>query len=64
MGSWTTVIGAAGLLAAAGIGVGAAPPGKDQVRVARQVQPARVQVMAGAGSWIGLSVRDVATDDV
>ena len=65
MGSWKTVVWATGILAATGIGADIAPPaeGQDEDR-ARQVKPAIVQVLAGTGSWIGVSVRDVVADDV
>jgi serine protease Do len=63
MGSLKMAVWTAGLLAAAGIGPAVAPPIQGQTKVVRQVKPARVQVLAGGGSWIGVSVRDVDTDD-
>lgn len=64
MGSWKTVVWATGILVATGIGAEIAPPAEGQTKIARQVKPAIVQVLAGTGSWIGVSVRDVVADDV
>jgi hypothetical protein len=66
MGSWKTVVWATGILAATGIGAGVAPRAEGQAKIAavRQAKPAIVQVLAGTGSWIGVSVRDVVADDV
>jgi len=66
MGSWKTVVWATGILVATGVGAEVAPPAAGQTKfaAARQGKPAIVQVLAGAGSWIGVSVRDVVADDV
>ena len=64
MGSWKTVVWATGILVATGIGAEIAPPAEGQTKIARQAKPAIVQVLAGTGSWIGVSVRDVVADDV
>jgi serine protease Do len=66
MGSWKTVVWATGILAATGIGAEVGPRAEGQAKTAavRQAKPAIVQVLAGTGSWIGVSVRDVVADDV
>jgi serine protease Do len=65
MGPWKAAAWTAAILAATGLGAAVTPPARAQVKIARarQAGPVRVQVLAG-GSWIGVSVRDVAADDV
>jgi serine protease Do len=64
MGPWKTAVWLTSLLTATGIGSAVAPPAQGQARVVQDRQPVKVQVLAGGGSWIGVSVRDVATEDV
>ncbi len=67
MGSWKTAAWTAAIVAAAGVGAAVAPPAHGQaksVRAIKQPESRLVKVLAGTGSWIGVSVRDVVADDV
>jgi serine protease Do len=66
MRPWRTAAWASAIVAAAGIGLALAPVAHGQNRELRAQEPGSrvVQVLGGQGSWIGVSVRDVADDDV
>jgi len=59
MNAWKTAALAAVVVAAAGIGAAMAPVAHGQ----RVVAPRAVDVFAGHGSQIGVSIRDLSDDD-
>jgi serine protease Do len=62
---WTTAALATGLVAAAGLGAALAPAAHGQTRAPRVVTPRAAEVFTlGGGSRLGVSIRDVDSEDV
>jgi serine protease Do len=61
---WKTAAWTAAIVAALGIGTAIGPVAYGQTPATRVETGPRVFQFAGAGSWIGVSVRDVADDEV
>jgi serine protease Do len=66
MRRWRTAAWTAAIVAAAGIGSALGPVAQGQTKAPRAGEsgPRKVQILSGQGSWIGVSVRDVADEDV
>jgi serine protease Do len=65
MGRWKAVAWTAAIVAAAGVGAALGPVAYGQgaaVRIEAK-NPRAVQIISGQGSWIGVSVREVGTDE-
>jgi serine protease Do len=64
MGRWKTAVCTGVILAAAALGAALAPAAHGQTPPPERKQGPRIVQFSGAGSWIGVSVRDLADEDI